>query len=350
MLNNLIDVLSRVGKPTELIKFPDGSTVLVLPYGGRVLGLFGPGSGENFLWTHPALATEEAARAFYASGDWHNSGGDRTWLSPEADLFFPNFPDLTRYWQQRTLDPGNYELVREPDKVVLINRLSVLFSRSKLTEELEIRKWVDSASNPLRHEASLKDLPNIEYAGYTLHTSLVIRGDEKRDSPQAGLWDLMQMPHGGDLLVPTYSRTAPKVLMGSVGQDDLAVSDHLTRYRMRARGEHKIGIRALATTGRAGYLYSTVNKSVLVVRNFSVNPSGEYIDVPWRETEDFGYSVQACNVNSALGSFSELEYHVPAIGRGTGKNSCEDVSQVWAYRGQPNEIRRIARSLLSAEV
>jgi hypothetical protein len=107
--------------------------------------LFAARNNENFLWTHPALESVETARAFYASGEWHNSGGDRTWLTPEADLFFPDFPDLRRYWQPRALDPGNYEVRREGKRIVLVYRLSVQFSRSKPSAELEIRKRVNSA-------------------------------------------------------------------------------------------------------------------------------------------------------------------------------------------------------------
>ena len=57
MRENLIKVLSSVGKPTESCQSPDGSTVLMLPYGGRILGLFAPQCDENFLWTNPALAS-----------------------------------------------------------------------------------------------------------------------------------------------------------------------------------------------------------------------------------------------------------------------------------------------------
>ncbi len=350
MLHTLIHVLKSVGKPTELYASPDGSNILVLPYGGRVLGLFAPHCEENFFWTHPALASVESARAFYESGVWHNSGGDRTWLSPEVDLFFPEFPDLTRYWQPRELDPGHYEVVREAGRFVLVNRLRVLLSRSKLAVELEINKSLSPALNPLRYEPFLKDIAGVEYAGYTLHTSLKFRMAWNEGSTQVGLWQLLQMPHGGDLLVPTYSRTQPKIYMGVVEPQDLIMDEHLVRYKMRASGEHKIGIRAMATTGRAGYLYSQGGESVLVVRNFSVNPSGEYVDVPWRETTNFGYAVQACNVDSALGSFSELEYHVPAIGKDTGRSRSDDISQVWAFRGLPAHIQSIALALLSPDV
>jgi hypothetical protein len=164
-----------------------------------------------------------------------------------------------------------------------------------------------------------------------------------------GLWNLVQLPHGGDLLVPTYSKAIPKVYMGFIAPEDLMVGDQLIRYRMRAPGEHKIGIRAVMTTGRVGYLYSVNDLWALVVRNFSVNPSGEYVDVPWTDTMDLGYSVQGCNVKSHLGSFSELEYHSPAIGQGTGRTSCLDESQIWAFRGSADGIRFIAGRLLAPD-
>src|SRR4029077_3725674 len=110
MLRELMATLKAVGKSTELHQTDDGTRLLILPYGGRILGVFAPGSEENFLWTNSALNSAESARAYYASDDWQNSGGDRTWLAPEVDFFFPKFPnvDIAGYWQPRSLDPGNY--------------------------------------------------------------------------------------------------------------------------------------------------------------------------------------------------------------------------------------------------
>jgi hypothetical protein len=104
---------------------------------------------------------------------------------------------------------------------------------------------------------------------------------------------------------------------------------------------------AIATTGRAGYMYASGNQAVLVIRNFNVNPSGEYVDVHWQEPEKPGAAFQACNVNNALGSFSELEYHAPAIGLQLGKAVSEDESQVWAFRGPEPEVTTVARRLLT---
>ena len=49
MKKTLIKTLEQVGKPVTPYRSPDGSIVLILPYGGRMLGLFAPGSDENFL-------------------------------------------------------------------------------------------------------------------------------------------------------------------------------------------------------------------------------------------------------------------------------------------------------------
>ena len=59
-----------------------------------------------------------------------------------------------------------------------------------------------------------------------------------------------------------------------------------------------------------------------------------------------GYGVQACNVNGKWGIFSELEYHVPAIGVPGAPQRSEDFAQVWAYRGNREQIARIAKELL----
>jgi len=161
------------------------------------------------------------------------------------------------------------------------------------------------------------------------------------------------MPHGGEMIFPTFVRSEPRHIFSTVGTispGELRVDDRIVRYSMSAKGEHKISLRALASTGRVGYLYKTGDKWALIVRSFFVNPSGEYIDVPWTETDYFGYAIQACNVNSGLGSFSELEYHIPAIGNGTGRSRCDDVSVVWAFRGSFDGIRAVCRVLLTPEI
>jgi hypothetical protein len=320
---------------------PDGARVLLLPHGGRILGLFPRSSEENFFWTHPALEAAETAKALYSSGGWENSGGDRTWLAPEVDLFFPHYPDVSgsRYMQPRSLDPGGYALMPVNGRMVFTQQFDVRFFRSKLDMRLEISKWVEPTADPL----GIPEGVSTEFAGYEQHTVLkIVSGGPGR----VGLWDLLQMPHHGEMLIPTLSKEAPKVYFGHVDCEDLNLNDRCIRWRMHAAGEQKIGIRALQTIGRIGYLYSSGSTSNLIVRNFAVNPAGPYIDVPWGDHLDEGCAVQACNVNSHLGTFSELEYHAPAIGAEAHSLHCEDVSQLWCYRGDPTTLRLFAFRLL----
>ena len=194
------------------------------------------------------------------------------------------------------------------------------------------------------------NLEGIEYAGYTQYTSLELVGASRRTRDRVGLWNLLQLPHGGDLLIPTFGRGEPRHIFSTVETiptQDLVTTDHLVRYRMRQKGEHKISVRAVSVCNRIGYLHRTADKWALIVRNFALNPSGEYIDVPWSDTDCFGFAVQACNVNSQLGAFGELEYHIPAIGHGSGRTHCEDAAQVWAFRGEKAKIETIAKTLLT---
>jgi hypothetical protein len=118
---------------------------------------------------------------------------------------------------------------------------------------------------------------------------------------------------------------------------------------MHSAGEQKIAMTASGVGNRMGYISSEGDASALIVREFSINPLGEYIDVPWAHPDSPGAAVEACNVNSNLGAFSEMEYHTPAIGGLTGLSSCEDVSQVWAFRGSHQSILAAARELVSPD-
>jgi len=324
-----------------------GGQVAILPHGGRVLGLYAPGSDENFLWTNPALDDAISAKALLASDQWHNTGGDRTWLAPENDFFRPDYPKMETYFQPRALDPGRYRCTRTERGVRLACDLKLHSYRTREDLRLRIVKEIAPAANPFRETPGQHGLSGLSFAGYSLRSTLEVRSQAKRTV--VGLWNLLQLPHGGRMLIPVRFRANPTIYFGSPGKRDLMVGEGMLQFVMRSCGEQKIGVDALALIGRAGYLYPCGRKWALVVRNFFVNPSGDYVDGPanLRPSDAF----QACSVsNNSLGSFSELEYHVPAIGGATGLTRSEDVSQVWAFRGSLVAIRRAATALLGRGV
>jgi hypothetical protein len=348
---NLSSILSPVGKPSEEYLSTDGSRLLLLPYGGRVLGLFSPESNENFLWTHPDLNSNDSAQAFYQAPDWHNSGGDRTWLAPEVDIFFPDYPDTNAYRVPIEIDPGDYAVAREGGALRMASPFTVTLSRSKAEVRGRIHKSWGPAPNPLRYEPVWSELTAVTYAGYTQQTSLELLSQDA--SVRIGLWNLLALPHGGEMIIPTFHRARPKIYSGPIDPADLIITDHLVRFRTHGTGIQKIGVSASCSNGRLGALYPSGEKWALVVRQFAVNPSGEYIDVPWNEpvsSGDFVYSTQACRINNALGAYCELEYHAPAIGCETTPLRSDDSSQVWAFRGTRESMQQLARILISSDV
>lgn len=345
MDTRLLKTIKSAGQPIVRLPLPGGAQALILPHGGRVLGLYAPGTDENFLWTtHALLSSKDAARLF-ASDDWRNTGGDRTWLAPENDFFRPDYPKASTYFQPRQLDPGRYRSEQTGAGVRLTCDLSLHSYRTREDVRLRIVKQIEPAANPFHQSPDMERLAALPFAGYTLRSSLELRGESRRTV--VGLWHLLQMPHGGTMLVPTRFRAEPTRYFGSLSREDLVVHDRMVHYTMRSPGEHKIGVRAIALTGRAGYVYPCRKGWALIVRNFQVNPSGSYVDALPDANTCPGDAFQACNVsNEKLGHFSEMEYHVPAIGGVTGMTRCDDVSQVWAFRGTKAAMAKVAERLM----
>ncbi|MBI4581177.1 MAG: hypothetical protein HY718_15855 [Planctomycetes bacterium] len=347
MLKMVQKSLAAVSKPTQTYEPGDGSRLLLLPYGARVLGLCTARSDENFFWTNPVLEFPDSARRLFSEKGSNDTGGGRTWLAPELDLFFPGYPDTSRHVRPQQLDGVPYEVLHKHDRLGLIRRMSLYVARSFRDVEVELVRWFEPAPQPLRREPQwASQVAAVQYAGYTQRTILSFMGDSVRKPVPIGVWNLVQLPHGGELLVPTYARTQPRLLSGEIPADRLTCEDRVVRFKTDFAGEHRIAIRAASATGRAGYFRRTGDTSSLVVCNFLVNPSGEYVDVPKDDPKDLGYSVQALNVLNATGAYCELAFHSPAISQLEGVTSVTDVSQLWAFRGPSEPVQTIARALL----
>jgi len=337
-VQRLLDNLTQIGKPPVPLAFPDGTRLLVLPFGGRLLGLFPPGPAENFLWTNPALATRESTAAWSSRVGWPNSGGDRTWLAPEIDLFFG---DLNRSWETYAvppaLDPGYWTLSSATaTELCLTNSTRLWLHRSGCAINVRLCKSYRAAVNPLARSG-------LQYAGYTQVTTLEL---ESGTNVPLGIWNLLQLPQGGTLLIPTRTATRPQLVFGKSAADELTVATGLVRWNMAVTGQDtKIAIKAQSLTGRAGYLHETATLGIwdLVVREFAVDPGGHYVDALWEPPHENGWCFQACCVRNGPAKFNELEYHAPVGCR-------QDESHVWAFRGPANLIAEAAVKLLGAEV
>ena len=316
-----------------------------------MLGLFAADNEENFLWTNPALEKVETARELFAGSGWHNTGGDRTWIGPELDTFYRD-AHATQYWQPRELDMSDYAVERIGGGCQLSREMTLHLTRPNCDVSLRLTKWFGPAANPIRHQRDLAAaVGKVEYAGYTERVTLESL-DAGIAGPQAlGTWNLLQLPPGGELFVPLYARSEPQRCFGDVPPESLILEDHMLRVKINFPGSHKLAVKAAVLCGRAGYVYGSGDRWCLVARNFSVNPSGAYVDVQRQDPADFGYCFQTCRVDEVdFGSFCELEYHAPALGALPDPARSEDVSQVWAFRGPRMAIDAIAHTLLGARL
>jgi len=330
--------------PLELSTAGQGS-LLVLPFGGRVIGLFAEPTGENFFWVNPAMGEAGSAKAFLAGTGWLHTGGDRTWVSPEVEFHVGDLADpWGTYLAPRVIDPGQYRATMLGDKIGLQNRARVKFHRRQVESDIEIEKWVRLIANPLRAEPWFADVASAAYAGYELSTTL--RLDNPRTTPPISLWSLAVVPPTGHMIVPLLGETKVRDLFEPTDPERLAANRAAVHFLIDGREQHKIGVRAAALTGRVGYLRAAApGRSSLIVRSFVVNPSGDYIDTPWEAPEEKGYAFKSYN-GGDLGAFGELEYHTPAIGGDSGQDSYRDASQLWAFSGATDVIRTIAGKLL----
>jgi hypothetical protein len=343
--------LADAGKSCELFATSDGTRLLLLPYGARVLGLYSAGSEENFFWTNPLLDQGEAARSLFAGAGWHNTGGDRTWVAPELDTFFSD-ATFAHYWQPRQLDMSDYAMDRLQGGIQLTRQMTLHLARCNCDRSLRLSKWFGPAANPLRCDRELAAvLGSIQYAGYSQRVVMQSLDDPSGGPPGLGIWNLVQLPPGGEMIVPLYHRAVPQKCFGDVPADRVTIEDHMLRIKADFSGSHKIAVKAAALCGRTGYVYRRADAWSLVVRNFFVNPSGEFIDVQRHDPDDDGYAFQMCRVDEAdFGSFCEMEYHAPALGAPPDPARSEDVSLIWAFRGAREVIDVVSHKLLGAGI
>jgi hypothetical protein len=265
-------------------------------------------------------------------------------LAPENHFFYPKFPDFTFHSPPEQIENMKYQIARQGDRIELTHHFELMSVATSNVGSLKITKSLSPAFNPLRNQID-PALFDVCFAGYGLCTTLEIL-NKNEFSESIGLWDLIQMPHGGEMSVATYCRATPRFYFGSIPVDDLTVKNHSIQCKMRAPGMFKIGISPLRVTGRSSYLYQAGDCWNLVIFKFPINPSGLYVDVPCDDIESPGDCVQGCSVNNELGAFSEMEYHTPAIGKVASCWFCRNESQVWAFRGALDTIQKVANTLL----
>lgn len=312
------------------------SVLFVHPSAGRALGLFAAGDTRNFFWTTPTL--REGGGAATAPGNgWRNWGGDRTWISPEMPLFFPNFPDIHTYEPPPGIDPGAYQCKPQEHGARMAGRCHFRFPGERSSVAIEIEKNWSGAENPLESHPCAHRL---QYAGYTLRTLL----RRPLSGPPLSLWNIVQLAGGGVVVVATEPGTVAVPYLADATPPGLTVRSRWTEFSPPV-GIAKFGFEAKDVTGRMGCLWSEGDDWLLCVRECFVDRDRVYLDAPWgTEGRPSGpaCAMQVCSVNNELGWYVELEYHSAALDAG----ELEDVSRTWAFRGEAADVGLAAELLL----
>jgi hypothetical protein len=342
----LVCALQHAGHSPIQLEGADGASILILPYGARVLGLF-PGTELNLLWANPALDSKNSATEFFATEGWRNTGGNRTWISPERDIHVRNLDDpWASYEVPESIDPGRFSVSNTEHQVHLSADGLLRNHRTGATCAVRLEKTIGLVPSPLRYDPAARTrFEDVHYAGYAQTTVLTVT--EARDFRTGlSIWDAVNLPATGVMIIPTSHRAQVTDFFEPTGARYLRQSQHVVTFVFDGRQRHKIALRVSdLVAGRAGYLRPlSADQWTLVVRNFFIDPSAEYVDTPWLTPEDRGYALECYNDGGLNGAYGELEYHSQAIiGSST---SFIDHAQLWGFQGNKDDIIEIAVSLL----
>ena len=334
-MKKLLESLKEAGHEAVVL---DGR-VAVLPFGGRIIGLC-PDGETNALWTNPVLDSADSARAFFAGVGWPNSGGDRTWISPEIDT---NIGDPKRsgetYDVPRTVDPGEYAVTGSArDSVTLEADMNVLFRRSGRTVPLHIIKQVKAIKPAMAVSG------DVSSAGYALTVTIKAKSPIP-EGVYPAIWNLAQAPGGGRMLFPVFGNLKTHAF---IGKPVFAVHEGIVETIVQTADNYKFGIHVSCSMGVMLYTKQDGGPATLVARKFNVQRDAFYSDVPCDDPGAMGYIQQAYVDNGGLGGFGELEYHSPAIGGPSGRDEVTDRSELWAFSGSAQAMSGISRAILAA--
>ena len=333
-MENYIETLTELGKPPLRL-----DKLCVLPFSGRVLGLY-PREGLNVLWTNPALDSAATAQSLLTGGGWTNLGGDRTWISPEIELFIPDLERPTAsYKVPQRLDPGDYRVLRHSDNTVeLETAVAVAFYRSGCGVELSLRKRVTELDAP-----GFTLPPGVSAAGYELECTLSA-ANSLPEATRPAVWNLLQVPGGGEIVVPLKGSAAPDAFFGS--QQCRLEGERLHASIPAAADGYKFGVQASHCRGLMLYLNLTAPQPFMVLRRFHVGAPEEYFDVPFNNPQRRGVVQQVYVDDGSYGGFGEMEYHSPALVPGSC-SKVTDTCTTWAFAGPAGALRELAEKHLA---
>ena len=290
-LESLVEVLNNYSRCAVLEK--DGSRIIVLERGARVLGAF-LGDSPNLLWVNPKI--EEELR----EGGW-NVGGLRLWVSPEQNFFYKNPERFEDWFCPQGLDPGSYRIVEaSSDRAMLEGEITAFdyLANKELKGSVRREIWLlEGGARQLR--LRIRDRILGEY--------------HSRVNP----WVLAQVPMGyagvGTVLAPVRRGAEPIHYFGEIPRDRLKVSANHVSFKIDGNFVAKLGIKPEDLRepgfGSIGYVYRIGKRlwSALILRTSNIPLTQEdCLDVPKQDPSLPRAALQS--YNSGPEAFKEIKF------------------------------------------
>jgi hypothetical protein len=153
-----------------------------------------------------------------------------------------------------------------------------------------------------------------------------------------GLWNIIQVPGGGEIIVATKKGAKPKTF---IGEPVLTVKEDAVKCKIKTHKSFKFSIKASFSRGVLINFHHVGKSASLIVRKFFSGDDEMYADFPNTDHSDSGYSAQVYVDDGLLGGFGELEYHSPALNIDRGETDISDSSLTFGFSGPLKEIEEI---------
>jgi hypothetical protein len=239
------------------------------------------------------------------------------------------------------MDPGSYRVVERMEKrlVGVENDFSVYSNEAYLYKLIFTRRvWVNEKKK-LPYDfsvfSSLKEL----------HVSFEHRMRNHMDQTlgcEVGLWSILQVTPPGTMIVP--------IVDFSDGFFSDAYFEHIPKERMK-KGEksvsvfmdgsrrYKLGFPPKAASGSVGYISRLKSGDwYAIVKLFSTDPGGKYVDMPKKGDRENGDVIQLYNHSEGKNmAFAELGCHAPAPFLAPGEEQVFPVSIIF-LEGKEEEV------------
>jgi hypothetical protein len=227
-MRGIEELISRIGAYEQTIEIHvDPASVLIMPRGGRLLSV--DLGNSNLLWVNPKIED------VLSNNEW-NTGGIRTWVSPERGFFY-DYPEKFQGWRcPQGIDPAKYEVTEKEKHAV---ELRSVISAQDMASKRTLLGYINKRIEVLEAQRN-KDLARVRVA---IHDVLTVEGFK---SPFA-LWCLAQVPigggHKGILTVPVVKNARPIHYFNPIPSSYLQIHRDRIEFTLDGQKELKLGIR-----------------------------------------------------------------------------------------------------------